>query len=87
MQDEALVASAAAEMHVKVPEKVAVPSFAEKYFLWLENRQQRASRRRADVSRRINSGLVVGGSQPVMSHLLPARKKEEKNEPEQTGTN
>jgi hypothetical protein len=46
--------AAAAEMHVKVPDLIGIPPFAEKYLAWKQERQDRAARRRARTSRRIN---------------------------------
>jgi len=51
--------SAAAEMHVKVPDLIGIPPFAEKYLAWKQERQDRAARRRARTSRRINRALPV----------------------------
>lgn len=52
---ESLLKSAAEEMHVKVPEVAAIPSFAEKYWLWKQERQDRKVRRQQRKSRAINA--------------------------------
>ena len=47
--------NACKEMHVKVPDLIGIPPFAEKFFAWREERKDRAARRRARTSRRINA--------------------------------
>ena len=51
--------NACKEMHVKVPDLIGIPPLAEKFFAWREERKDRAARRRARDSRRINRGLSV----------------------------
>lgn len=51
-----LLPAAAREMHVRVPELGAIPSFAERYTEWKNERKDRAERRRARTSRRKNRG-------------------------------
>lgn len=53
-QNQFLLETAAKEMHVKVPEPAAVPAFAEKYWLWMQERKDKKVRRQQDKSRRIN---------------------------------
>jgi hypothetical protein len=62
MEDENLVKAAAEEMHVALPDKAAIPPFAEKYRNWKEDKEQKCLRRQQDISRRINAGLLIGGS-------------------------
>lgn len=50
--DPELLKAAAKEMHVAVPEVAHIASFAEKYWLWKRERQDRAERRRQSESRR-----------------------------------
>lgn len=47
--------AAAAEMHVKVPDLIGIPPFAERYFFWKNEQQDRAVRKRVRISRRINA--------------------------------
>ena len=47
--------NACEEMHVKVPDLIGIPPFAEKFFEWREERKDRAARRRERTSRRINA--------------------------------
>lgn len=77
-QDPELVQFAANEMHIKKPEVAAIPAFAERYFLWREDRQQKKFRRQSDLSRRINAGLVIGRTSPVAGNLRPLVQREEK---------
>lgn len=53
--DHLLLEAAAKEMHVKVPEPAAVPSFAEKYWFWKQERLDRRVRRQQRASRAINA--------------------------------
>lgn len=62
MEDENLVKAAAQEMQVALPEKASIPPFVEKYRDFIENKEQKRIRRQQDVSRRINRGLLIGGS-------------------------
>lgn len=52
---EELLKSAAKEMHVKVPESAAIPSFAEKYWHWKQERLARKIRRQQRISRAKNA--------------------------------
>lgn len=61
-ENQELLEASALEMRVPVPAKEHIPAFAEKYFVWKENQEQRRYRRQQKVSRRINFGLARGGS-------------------------
>lgn len=52
--DPNLVEVAAKEMHVKKPEVAAIPSFAERFFLWNQERCDKVVRMQSKRSRRIN---------------------------------
>jgi hypothetical protein len=56
-KDELLRGRACFQMHLKMPGIADIPSFAEKFFYWLEERQAKKIRRQQDHSRRINVGL------------------------------
>lgn len=62
MADQTLVEAAAKAMNVKVPVRENIPTFGQKYFFWLEDREQRRTRRQRDISRRINFGLASPAS-------------------------
>jgi hypothetical protein len=62
MADDTSVKLAAEEMNVKIPDQASTPSFGEKYFRWKEDQEQRKIRKQQKISRRINAGLIPGGT-------------------------
>ena len=62
MGDENLLKTAALKMNVKVPARDAIPSFGQKYWLWLEARETKRLRLQRDVSRRVNAGHAKYGT-------------------------
>jgi hypothetical protein len=60
--DEAALNAAAEQMQVPVPTQANIASFAEKYWLWLQEREDKRLRRQADTHRRINRGLATRGA-------------------------
>ena len=58
--DELALKTAAANMHVKVPDAAGIPAFTVKYWNWTQERLDKCARHRQDVARRINFGLIVG---------------------------
>lgn len=61
MADEGLLASAAEEMHLKVPDRASIPSFGQKFWLWCQEREDKKKRKQQYASRRINVRVVKNG--------------------------
>ena len=53
-QDAEFLKSAVKEMHVTVPDIASIPSFAEKYLLWQNERRAKKLRNMQKQSRKIN---------------------------------
>lgn len=73
--DELALKTAAANMHVKVPNAAGIPAFTEKYFRWKEDREQKRLRRQQDISSRVNRGFTQPGSRyfsvPIRPQVTP----------------